>query len=332
MELNTFSRLAAVGLLPITLVACGGGSSSGGSSSEPITADNALTLSQEATASVSKTGSSGAELENAFDAFGAISSSGSTAAGLQAATTGSYSCPAGGTLNYKVEESSSESVSIKYTATDCRPDSPSNVVMNGVLTITSSSSTTADSMVFELVFATGSSGFSNGICQFKGGLRYHMTMDQTVLAGGGTEYVYNYSYGATSAGFYSDCSEPPVSLAGSTEVSNVFSYTTDSEGNFVSSSSTVTASGKFVSEEGDSYTISSSGLEYASSGDSSEYGTASCPSAGSITVSDGSGGEVQVYFGEDAPEPYEVQVTGPDGFVGEYLSCEAFLNDTGAID
>jgi hypothetical protein len=201
----------------------------------------------------------------------------------------------------------------------------SGAVLDGELTISVSS---WNSTGTELTFETGSSGFSNGTCSFSGGLVYRFKLETTAVSSG-TQYNYTYEYGATSSGFQSNCGNDPVSLAANSSVSNQFSYTLGSGSVVVASSNSVQASAEFqLSNTNETVTVQSQGLEYTVQGTSNSFGSAQCPSSGQVTVTDSDGDTVSIYFGDDAPSPYVVQVTGPDGFVSEFQSCSDFMNAT----
>ena len=320
--------LMLIVLVPLALTGCGGSGGGDDTTADEntttdsteqmavVTSDNSLSLSQEATRSVSDAGSSGDAMNAASTSLGGIANSGAAMV-MDRVTASTADCPGGGT----VVVDSLENAVISYSALQCV--TADGVVLNGVLYL---SSGVWEETGTEVVLETGADGFSTGTCSFSGGIAVRFKMEQTQVAEG-TQTLVVAEYATSEDGFVSNCGDEAFSLAGGTSVRNEFVYTLNSNGELVSMSNTVTAGGKFEAPDGSGYlNVTSQNLEYTSNTDTYEsgYGTAQCPSSGSITVEGDGGSKVDVYFGPDAGDGYEVQVIGPD-YPAQYTTCADFL-------
>lgn len=292
-----------------------------------INSDNALKAGQEATRSLTDISAAGEELGQITDIFGSISSSKPDyhrSQKLSARPEETLQCPGGGTITVSVSDDSSTTQSIDYIADQCTTEA--GEVLDGELHMTVGPWSAYPQNSFEFIMETGNDGLSAGNCQMSGGLISRLYSNPSSDPYG--ENMFVVEFGTTAAGFTSFCAPDfETTLAPDTLVRNEFSYTTAEDGS-VSGSSIVSINGSVELPDGSGYVdITATGLEYGVASDgSSQYGEAACPSSGEITVSGADGSSVSVYFGDNAPDPYAVQVIGPDGYMAEYQTCEAFLS------
>ncbi|MBW3568172.1 MAG: hypothetical protein KY410_09505, partial [Proteobacteria bacterium] len=167
-------------------------------------------------------------------------------------------------------------------------------------------------------------------CEFNGGLVLRIYVEESSDPHGENRFVFE--YGATDKGFISFCEpDEEINIAANTLVRNEFTFAYAEDGS-MTSSNTVDIQGGFEAPDGSGYvTLIAEDLEYAvtENGDST-YGSAmSCPIGGSMKLTGGAGSTATIYFGDDAPAGYAVQVIGPEGFVAEFETCEAFLEAAG---
>lgn len=320
-------KTRALLLLGLMLTACGGGSEKSEQVVFSITAENAVELGQEATTSVDGVTNAGADLQMIIGDLGAIL--GATAgvpsplkSGLAAAAE-TVDCAGGGTLTVDASEGASGEQTANFTANQCADGS--GQVFEGELAVTIREWTEYASgagTAVEILIETGRAGFSNEQCEFRGGIA--VRVHEPPLGSAGSSTTLTYEYGATADGFISRC-EPDsrFGLAPNTLVHSEFEVDT------ARTSATVSISGGIETPGGDGYVeVFGEGLEYELSGSSDNGFLTGCPAAGSIRMTGEDDSEATIYFGDDAPAGYAVQLIGPDGLVEEFETCESFLSSS----
>ncbi|SCZ62287.1 hypothetical protein SAMN03097708_02292 [Thiohalomonas denitrificans] len=332
------SYLMLFPLLLLGLHGCGGGSSggddtdmdSGGGTdaTAKVTDDNALAAAQEATRGAGGAGSAGDELSSATDELASIS--GDAEEKIARTSVVSADCPGGGTLEATALNNTSGSSTIEYVATNC--DTGGSEPFNGVMVLTVGEWDEFPNGGIESLIETDNGAFTGNGCSFEGafGWRIYTEMPDTLPDG---DYLFVFEYGTTSDhGFSVECDTgADFSLNADASVRNSFSYTV-SGSTYSNYSNTVTVGGSFESPDGEgTLLLSAEDLSYpVDENNESLYGDSGevCPDGGSITVTGADNTEVAVYFGDDAPDPHEVQVIGPDGYTAEFQTCNDFLTAT----
>lgn len=316
----------------VLLAACGGDDdiNDAASGKAPITADNALKVSQDATEGLTEMEDASESLTQLTEAFGSITARNpdyTFAEKLSAKPEETLQCPGGGSITVVTNDTTSTTQTVDYIASDCVTSSGETV--NGELYLTVGPWDEFPQNSFEVIMETGSAGISTTSCGFTGGMVTRFHSDQATDPNGVNSFVIE--IGTTDSGFTAGCTgAEEISVAANTLVRNEFSYSYAADGTMTSSSS-LSINGSFEASDGSGYVdVSATNLEYGVANDgSSLYGEATCPSAGSMTITGAGGSTVSVYFGDDAPAPYVVQVIGPDGYLAEFETCEAFLAATG---
>lgn len=329
-------RFMALALSAGALVAgCGGGDDDGDDAPmAAISAENTLTYSKEATLSLNGMAVAGDALSEVMGQFGTLSAgvSGPAAIGklAKAAADETYACPGGGTVTVASSAGSSQTQSVRFVADHCVDDY--GAMLHGELRVTIGpwDEFPGSATAFEMIMETGSGGLAGDDCEFNGGLVLRLFAQQSPDPYG--ENVFVFEYGTTDDGFISFCEpDQEIVIAANTLVRNELAYAHLESGG-MTSSNTVSAAGGFEAPDGSGFVeVVAEDLEYGvtESGES-EYGEAmSCPSSGHITLTGAGGSTASIHFGDDAPAGYAVQVIGPDGFVAEFATCEAFLSATG---
>ncbi|MFP4611536.1 MAG: PQQ-binding-like beta-propeller repeat protein, partial [Thiohalophilus sp.] len=332
--------LVVAPLLALALQGCGGG---GGSSStdDPdsdsgatatVSEDNALSVAQEGTRTISSTGGDGGD----FTAFAntlpsSSDSSTATAGGADFTTQATETCDNGGTLEYDVlSDNTSENTTIEYIATDCELDGET---LDGTFELTVGTWEEFSPEGIESLFETRDGPFTTTDCSFEGGFGFRVYYDMPETLPGG-DYEFVFEYGTTAdRDFSASCPDHSYSLAADTSVRNRLEYTLDDNGDLVGSVyNVVTAGGSFESPDDDGTLVfSTTDLEFpVDDNNESEFGDVACPSGGSFTITGADDNEVTVYFGDDAGDSYEVQVMGPNGYLAEYETCSEFLSSSDA--
>lgn len=318
----------------VLVAGCGGSSDEGGDDAPMavINAENTVAYSKEATLSLNGMAAAGDALNEVMGQLGSLSAGVPGAAGIRklakAAAEETYDCPGGGTVTV-TSGGDSSSQTVHFVANECTDEFGSTLHGELHVTIGPWDEFPGSESAFEMIMETGSDGLAGDDCEFNGGLVMRLYASQSTVAYGENHFVFE--YGTTDEGFIAFC-EPDeyISIAANTLVRNDFTYT-NHEGGGMTSSNTVSVSGGFEAPDGSGFvTVVAEDLEYGvTEGGESEYGDAmSCPSSGEIRLTGEGGSTASIYFGDDAPAGYAVQVIGPDGFVAEYETCEAFLSAT----
>jgi len=328
-------------LLPVLLLGlhgCGGGSGGGDDvdvgddagtdSLAVVTDDNALAAAQAATSGAGGAGSAGDELSDATSAFASIS--GGAEEKTARTSVVSANCPYGGTLQATALNSTSGGSTIEYVATDC--DTGGSEPFNGTMVLTVGEWSEFPNGGIESLIETDNGPFTGNRCRFEGafGWRVYTEMPDTLPDG---DYLFVFEYGTTADhGFSVECATgADFLLNADSSVRNSLSYTV-SGSSYSNYSNTVTVGGSFESPDGEgTLLLSAEDLSYpVDENNESVYGDPGevCPVNGSITVTGADNTEVAVYFGEDASDPHEVQVIGPDGYTAEFQTCDDFLTAT----
>lgn len=314
----------------VLVAGCGGSDDDGGDAMAVISAENTVAYSKEATLSLNGMAAAGDALNEVMGQLGALSAGVPGAEGIRklakAAAEETYDCPGGGTVTV-TSSGDSSSQTVRFVANQCADESGSTLHGELHVTLGPWDEFPGSENALEMIMETGSGGLAGNDCEFNGGLVLRLYAAESPDPYG--ENVFVFEYGTTDDGFISFCEpDQEVVIAANTLVRNELTYAY-LEGGGMTSSNTVSAAGGFEAPDGSGYvTVAAEDLEYSvTDNGESEYGaTASCPSSGQITITGANDSTANIYFGDDAPAGYAVQVTGPDGFVAEYETCEAFLS------
>ena len=330
MSRLTITTLALAG--SILLAGCGGSDGDDDAPLAVIDAQNTLAYGQQATTSLNGMAGAGEALNEVMGQLSMLTTGSADFVTAQKATLLAteeiVECSGGGTVTIETSGSAEQST-VRFSADQCVDDS--GAMLHGVLRVTVGQWDEFASSEFpgiELVMETGGSGLASDTCEFNGGLVLRVHAAESSDPYGDNMFVFE--YGTTDAGFIAFCEpDEEINIAGDTLVRNEVTYAY-TEGGGMTSSSSVNVHGGFEAPDGSGFvTVVAEDLEYAvtAEGDST-YGAASCPSSGQLTLTGGAGSTASIYFGDDAPPGYAVQVIGPDGYVAEFETCEAFLAAT----
>lgn len=315
------------------LAGCGGGGDDAGKASPSaiISAENTLAYGQEATVSLNGMAGAGEALSEVISQLSMITTGSADGAMRRKPTTAAANetveCAGGGTVTIESSGSSSQEQTVRFVADQCI-DGAGAMLHGELLAVIGQWDEFANREVpgVEMTLETGAGGFASDTCDFNGGLVLRVYAEQAADPYGENRFVFE--YGTTDAGFIAFC-EPDreINLAADTLLRNEFIFAQAEDGS-MTSSNTVNIHGGFEAPDGSGYvTLVAEDLEYAvSDSGESQYGAAmSCPVSGRISITGGEQSTASIYFGDDAPAPYAVQVRGPDGFLAEFETCEAFL-------
>lgn len=339
-------NISVIAVFGGALMACGGGgggSSSGGGGPKPsaeVTASNALLAAQVATESVAEAGTATEEMEGVSDTLDSLSdSSGASALTVPSAQPVVVLECSSGSVTADVLSVSGASA-IRYTADQC-VDSVSGDEHDGVL-VTTVGPWNEYSGGIETLLVVESDQFTSGSCTFEGGIGFRTWSSTPGATGTGTPadgtYHFVFEYGATSAGFSTNCNGNNVFLGPNSSVLHEVSWTVVGgiiQGNVTS---TVSSGGIFEAPQTTGGTNGDNGdllfeatdLVYDANDQDNNGFTdpgVTCPLSGTITVSGTGGSEVTVYFGTDTNvQGKAVQIVGP-GINKNYDTCDDFLQD-----
>jgi|GEM_PF-3435655 len=333
--------LAFSAVASLALTGCFGGSSSSDDNGDstidlsPVTAENERDISISAAESIEGLFSGENTTESFSDALGGISSSSTQSAGTNISTS-SNSCTEGDisisqdgdTISYNIDGSCDIELNGGQTAT----------ISGGYIFASRDwSDQPCNNPQFSNEFIWGGNPIftGEGAIDFyiEGGYGFRLASQMPQPVGDG-DYCFAFEYGSTSEGLVLETPDRSVEVGPNTSsgVTVTFTVVGDDVFNY---SEEVTAGGVFELEEDAFYEVSTSGLELTgeenvdegSVGDSSQFQPSGqfCPYAGTVTVSGADGSQVEVFFGKDAADPYEVQVIGD--VVTEYETCDDFYND-----
>ena len=331
-------------LTSLTLTACGGSSSSSGSSNSndgpelsPVTGENALTLSRKATSGVGELPGTKDDIMAAFEALGELDADSPET--QMAPLASAPSCDSGSLSVSGSGESTS------FTANDCVYQGNT---YNGTFVTSfgewSDYPAPPNDISQEFIFAGQNPSFSstgniNFTLQGGFGYRFASLMPDSPPTG---SYRFAFEYGATSDGFQLEAAGTSLSFPPNLSVGWLIEFdviqTGVDEYDVTNFSQSLTSGGTFELNEGEFYEISFDGIQTDDGDDVSDgsvdpdafepqFNDGFCPNAGTVTISGADGTQAQVFFGTDAPDGYEVQVTGPDGFTEEYATCADFYAD-----
>lgn len=317
------------------MAGCGGGGDGSDASAAVISSENTITYGQEATTSLNGMANAGEAMNEILGQLSMIST-GSANAVIQkpgmmlSATEETIQCAGGGTVTIESSGTSAQEQTVHFVADQCIDDT--GAMLHGeLIAIIGPWDEFANREVpgVEMIIETGAGGLAGETCEFNGGLVMRVYAEQATDPYGENRFVFE--YGTSDAGFISFC-EPDreINIAADTLVRNELMFAQAEDGS-MTSSNTVNIHGGFEAPDGSGYvTLVAEDLEYAvSENGESLYGAAmSCPVSGSLIITGGEQSTASIYFGDDAPAPYVVQVIGPDGFLAEFETCEAFLTAT----
>lgn len=316
-----------------SVTGCGGSGDDEGSAGV-ISAENTIAYGQEAMVSLNGMAGAGEAFAEVMAQFSTISTGRAdfvtSRKSIMAATEETVECAGGGTVTIESSEGSSQEQTARFVADRCIDDT--GAMLHGELHITITQwdeFSSGEHPGIEMTMETGAAGLASDTCEFNGGLVLRIHAAESSDPYGENRFVFE--YGATDEGFISFCEpDEEINIAANTLVRNELAFTYAEDGS-MTSSNTVDIQGGFEAPDGSGYvTLTAEDLEYAvtANGDST-YGTTSCPISGSMKLTGGAGSTASIYFGDDAPAGYAAQVIGPEGFVAEFETCEAFLDAAG---
>lgn len=336
--------LAVSVVASVALAGCFGGSSSSDDDDtadlSPVTAENERDVSVEAAKSVEGLFDGDDTTESFSDALSGFSSSSTQttannvgAAGNQCSESDISFSEDGDTISYEVDGS-------------CEIDTDQGTAeISGGYVFTSGEwdDQPCDSPQMSQEFIWGGNPIFSGDdpinFYIEGGYGFRWASQMPTPIGDG-DYCYAFEYGSTDDGLILETSDRSIDVAPNTTSGLIVEFTVQG-GDVVGYNEEVTAGGTFELAEGEFYEVSASGLELRGEdevdeenlGDSSQFepGGQFCPNAGSVTISGAEGSEVQVFFGSDTQDAYEVEVHG-ESSVTEYETCDDFYNDEAITD
>lgn len=313
-------------MLPGLLLAGCGGSDGDDEPVAVISAENTLEYGQKATTSLNGMADAGDALGEVMGQLSLLSTGSAdfdtARKSAMAATEETVECAGGGTVTIETSDESSQEQTVQFEADQCVDET--GATLHGELTATISQwdeFAGSENPGIEITLETGSGGLASDTCEFNGGLVLRLYAEEAADPNGENTFIFE--YGTTDDGFIAFCEpDEEINIAANTLVRNEFTFSD------TASSNTVSIEGAFEAPDGSGLvTLIAEDLEFAVSeeGDSA-YGEAmSCPISGHMTLTGGEGTTASIYFGDDAPPGYAVQVIGPDGYLAEFETCEAFL-------
>lgn len=235
-------------------------------------------------------------------------------------------CAGGGSITYEESEESDGSVLLHVVADHCVDETGASVHGEFTVMIGTWSEFPQDS--FEMKMETAQGGVASDECSFVGGMIWRFHSDYGMSAGESVRFVSE--YGSTEDGFNGTCKpDEDANLRPNTLVRNDLTYVVSEGGGEVTGTNLVTVHGGFDVPDGSGYVeVVAEDLEYPISedGDNLFGAVETCPTSGTMKLTGAGNSSLSLYFGDDAPAGFAVQLIGPEGFVAEFETCEAFLS------
>jgi len=331
--MSRFTSMVSVLSIGALIAGCGGGGGGSDESAAVISAENTVAYGQEAATSLNGMASAGEAFTEVMGQFSMISTGSAdfvtTRKTAMAATEETIECTGGGTVTIETSDGSTEEQTARFVADRCVDDT--GATLHGELLVTIGQWDEFASSEFpgiEMTMETGTAGLASDTCEFNGGLVIRIYAAESSDPYGENTFVVE--YGTTDEGFISFCEpDQEINIAADTLVRNELTFAYAENGS-MTSSNTVNIQGGFEAPDGSGYvTLVAEDLGYGVSENGDSLYGSSCPTSGHLTITGGDNSTASIYFGDDAPAGYAVQVIGPDGFVAEFETCEAFLAAAG---